>query len=132
MPTPRGTLGSRFLAVATPVFRSEARWWVVGLLGVLLLFILCLNAFNVAASYMCRNFTTAVADKESSRAVTFALLWAGMFAALTVVAVFKQFTEDRLRLGWREWLTRHLYQRYLAGRAYYHLTGRGGVDNPDQ
>ncbi|HEX5270744.1 MAG TPA: SbmA/BacA-like family transporter, partial [Gemmataceae bacterium] len=131
MPTPGGTLRSRFLTVAGPIFRSEARWWAVGLLALLLGFILALNAFNVAASYMCRNFTTAVADKESHRAVSFALLWAGAFGALTLVAVFKGFTEDRLRLGWRQWLTEHLFRRYMAGRAYYHMSG-SGVDNPDQ
>jgi putative ATP-binding cassette transporter len=132
MPAPRGTLRSRLVAVASPIFRSQARWRAIGLLGVLLAFILCLNGLNIAASYMCRDFTTAVSDKLADRALTFALLWVGAFAALTVVAVFKQFTEDRLRLFWRQWLTQHLMGRYLTGRAYYYLSGRAGVDNPDQ
>jgi putative ATP-binding cassette transporter len=132
MPPTRGTLRSRFLAVATPFFRSEARWRAAGMLALLLAFILTLNGLNVAASYMCCNFTTAVSEREADRAVTFALLWAGAFAVLTVVAVFKAFTEDRLRLGWRQWLTRHLFERYLAGRTYYRLNERADVDNPDQ
>src|SRR5262249_52222787 len=30
------------------------------------------------------------------------------------------------------WLTRHLFERYLSGRAYHRLKGRTEVDNPDQ
>src|SRR5262249_20757570 len=61
-----------------------------------------------------RDFMTAVAERDGHRTVTYALLWAGVFAALTVVAVFKAFTEERLRRRWRRWLTRHLIDRYLA------------------
>jgi putative ATP-binding cassette transporter len=132
MQSARGSLRSRFLAVVRPVFQSEVRWRAVGLLGLLLVFILFLNGLNVVGSFMCRDFTTAVSERQPAQATTFALLWAGVFVALTVVAVFKAFTEDRLRLGWRQWLTRHLFQRYLAGRAYYRMKGRTDVDNPDQ
>jgi putative ATP-binding cassette transporter len=132
MPPARGSLRSRFLAVARPFFRSEVRWRAFGMLGLLLAFILCLNGLNVVGSFMCRDFTTAVADHKANRAVSFALLWACIFASLTVVAVFKAFTEERLRLKWRTWLTRHLFDRYLAGRAYHRLKERADVDNPDQ
>src|SRR5205823_297048 len=64
-------------------------------------------------------------------ALKFALLWAGIFGLLTVVAVFKAFTEDRMRLWWRQWLTQHLFERYLTARAYHRLKG-APVDNPDQ
>jgi putative ATP-binding cassette transporter len=132
MPSVRGALWHRFLAITTPFFRSPQRGWAVGLLGLLLAFILCLNSLNVVGTYMCRNFMTGVAERQADQAITFALLWAGVFAALTVVAVFKAFTEERLRLWWRQWLTRHLFERYLAGRAYHHMAGRDDVDNPDQ
>jgi putative ATP-binding cassette transporter len=132
MPPARGTLRSRFLAVAKPFFVSEVRWRAAGLLTLLLTFILCLTGLNVVASFMGGNFTTAVEQRQSGQAVTFALLWAGVFVTLTVVAVFKAFTEDRLRLWWRQWLTRHLFERYLAARAYYRMKARADVDNPDQ
>jgi putative ATP-binding cassette transporter len=102
------------------------------MLALILLFILTLNALNVCGSFMCRNFTTTVSEHEGTGAITWALLWAGVLGSLTVVAVFKAFTEDRLRLRWRAWLTRHLFQRYLAGHAYYRMKGRSKVDNPDQ
>jgi putative ATP-binding cassette transporter len=132
MPPVRGSLRSRFLAVVRPFFQSEARWRAIALLLLLLAFILCLNGLNVVGSFLCGDFTTAVADHQGHRAITFALLWACIFASLTMVAVFKAFTEDRLRLWWRSWLTRHLFERYLTGRTYYRMTGRTDVDNPDQ
>src|SRR5439155_20752482 len=95
-------------------------------------FILCLNGLNVVANHLGGDFMTAVEQRHSDQAVTFALLWAGVFAALTVAAVFKAFTEDRLRLSWRQWLTGHLFGRCLSGRAYYRMKGRASVENPDQ
>lgn len=127
-----GTLRARFVAVARPFFQSEARWRALGMLGLLLGFILGLNALNVVGSYMCRNFTTAVSERESHEAITYALLWASVLGSLTIVAVFKAFTEDRLRLSWRRWLTGHLFERYLDGHAYYRMKGHARVDNPDQ
>jgi putative ATP-binding cassette transporter len=55
-----------------------------------------------------------------------------VFALSTVGAVFYRFTEERLGLLWRGWLTRHLIGRYLSGHAYYRLNSRADVDNPDQ
>jgi putative ATP-binding cassette transporter len=132
MPPTRATLWPRFLAITLPFFRSENRWRIAGLLGVLLALILCLNALNVSGSFMCRNFTTSVAERLPDRAATYAVLWLGIIAGLTVVAVFKQFSEERLRLWWREWLTRYLYDRYLSQRAYHRMRERTDVDNPDQ
>lgn len=132
MAPPPGALRSRFVAVALPFFQSEARRRILGILVLLLLFILCLNGLNVLGSYLCGDFMTAVAERHGLRATRYALLWGSVFATLTIVAVFKAFTEDRLRLWWRAWLTRHLFQRYLARRAYYRMKERADVDNPDQ
>jgi putative ATP-binding cassette transporter len=123
---------TRFLAIALPFFRSEARWGAFALLGLILLFILGLGGLNVLSSFMNRDFMTAVAERDGGLAASTALVWLGVFAALTTVAVLKAFTEDRLRLRWRAWLTRHLTDRYLAGRAYFRMKARADVDNPDQ
>lgn len=126
------SMRTRFLAIALPFFRSEARWRAFALLGLILLFILGLGGLNVLSSFMNRDFMTAVAERDGSLAASTAGLWLGVFAALTAVAVLKAFTEDRLRLRWRAWLTRHLTDRYLAARAYFRMKARSDVDNPDQ
>src|SRR5262249_48871993 len=40
--------------------------------------------------------------------------------------------EERFGLRWREWLTRHLVDRYLTAHAYYRMNARSDIDNPDQ
>jgi putative ATP-binding cassette transporter len=123
---------SRFLTVASPFFRSEERWVAFGLLGLLAVFLLALGALNVFNTYVGRDFMTALAEREVGRFFSLVALFGGVFVVLTIVAVFKSFTEERLRLRWRHWLTRHLSDRYLSGRAYYRLKARADVDNPDQ
>jgi putative ATP-binding cassette transporter len=123
---------SRFLTVAAPFFRSEVRWQAFGILALILGFIFCLGGLNVWSNFTNRDFMTAVEQREAGRSVQFALQWGGVFAMLTAVAVIKAFAEDRLRLKWREWLTRHLMQRYLACRAFHRMKARADVDNPDQ
>src|SRR4051794_12103833 len=108
MPSPHGRMWVRFASIARPIFRSELRWIALILLGVILGFIFCLGGLNVLSSFMNERFVTSVGNRDGSRAFTSALFWAGVFAALTVVAAFKAFVEERLRLMWRRWLTRHL------------------------
>ena len=49
-----------------------------------------------------------------------------------MVAVLYRFTEERLGLLWRGWLTRRVTERYLDGRTYLRLKESAEIDNPDQ
>src|SRR5207245_9159917 len=42
------------------------------------------------------------------------------------------FSEQRLGLLWREWLTRRLLGAYLDRRAYYRLSAAGVLTSPDE
>jgi putative ATP-binding cassette transporter len=132
MPMTRRPMWSRFLRVSKPFFQSEERWRAFALFGVIAVFILSLNGLNVLNTFVNRGFMTALSERQVGRFFSLVAVFAGVFVVLTVVAVFKAFTEDRLRLRWRQWLTRHLADRYLSSRAYYRLKARADVDNPDQ
>jgi putative ATP-binding cassette transporter len=123
---------SYLLAISEPLFTSRRRRSVFGRLGFILALLLSLNGLNVANSYVGREFMSAIADRESERFYEFALFYAAVFAASTVVSVFYQFSQDRLALLWRELLTRHLTDRYLTDLAYYRLPRLIDIDNPDQ
>jgi putative ATP-binding cassette transporter len=43
-----------------------------------------------------------------------------------------RFSEERLALLWRTWLTRGLLTRYLAQRAYHQLEASNQIANPDE
>jgi putative ATP-binding cassette transporter len=123
---------ARFVAIGTPFFRSEVRRQALAWLALLLTLLLSITGLNILNSYVGRDFMTAVAQREAGRFATLALLYAGVFALTTVVAVFYRFTEERLGLFWRQWLTQHMMQRYLSHRAYYWITMRADIDHPDQ
>src|SRR5262249_31361595 len=123
---------SRFVRITKPFFTSEKRWRAWGGLALLLVFVLSLNGLNVVNSYVGRNFMTAITERQAHRYYFFALLHLAVFGALTLVAVFYQFTQDRLALLWRQWLTNQLVDRYLSEQAYCRIIRRGDIDNPDQ
>jgi putative ATP-binding cassette transporter len=127
-----GRTWRRFLAVSLPFFRGEARWWALGVLGFVIGLKFAITGLNVINSFVGCHFITAIAERETDRFIWLAALYAGVFVASTIVAVLAKFVEERFGLRWREWLTRHLVDKYLARHAYYRMNSRSDVDNPDQ
>ena len=105
------------------------------LLAVLLLLMLLINGMNVANSYVGRYFMSAIERREMDTFVVYAWCYAGVFALSTVVAVFFRFTEERLALLWREWMTNRIIHLYITSKLYLHLETAGDealISNPDQ
>lgn len=98
----------------------------------LLILVLGVNALNVASSYVGRDFITALAERQTDRFVVEAGIYLAVFAACTVVAVYYRYTEERLGLIWRAWLTRQLVDAFLKDRNYYCLKQQGAIENPDE
>ena len=122
----------RFARTVKEFFTSEVRWMARGLFAVLILFALTVNGLNVVNSYVGRDFMTAIEHHDHVGFFRQALLFVGVLAATTVVAVFYRFTEERLGLFWRVWLTQRVTRRYLANRNYLHLKESATILNPDQ
>ncbi len=83
-------------------------------------------------SYVGRDFMTAVSDRRTGQFLTYGVLYAGVFVASSIVAAFYRFSEERLRLLWRAWLTGTLIDRYLSNNTFYRLQANEEVDNPDE
>jgi vitamin B12/bleomycin/antimicrobial peptide transport system ATP-binding/permease protein len=75
---------------------------------------------------------TAIEQRSQRDFVFEGALYVAVFAVSTVLAVGFRFSEDRLGLLWRQWLTRLHVLGYLAPGTPYRLRERGEVDNPDQ
>lgn len=119
-------------AITAPLFRSDRKWRAIGKLSLLVGLVLSVAYLNYFNSYVGRDVMTALEQRKATRFAEYALLYVGVFGMMTVVAVLLRFTEERLGLFWRTWLTGHLMDRYLTGNAYYRLTARSEIDNPDQ
>jgi vitamin B12/bleomycin/antimicrobial peptide transport system ATP-binding/permease protein len=122
----------RFVRVVKTFLTSEVRWRALSLFGLLIGLLFVISGLNVVNSYVARNFMTAISDRDWHGFVRQAILYVGVFAGSTAVAVFQSFAEQRLGLLWRAWLTGRLITLYLANRTYYWLKEKGAVDNPDE
>jgi putative ATP-binding cassette transporter len=123
---------SRIFRITKPIFTSEVRWRAIGWLVLLLGLLLSVTYLNVVNSYVARDFMTAIEERNPARYRQMAMLCLLVFAALTLVAVLVKFSEERLGILWRGWLTALLLDKYLANRNYHRLINRAEIDNPDQ
>jgi len=121
-------LGRAVKSFATCEVGGRAR----ALFAVLIALVVIFNALNVLNSYVGRDFMTAISNRDSARFIRQAILYVGVFGASTLVGAFYSFSEQRLGLLWREWLTRELLAAYLDRRAYYRLSAAGMLTNPDE
>jgi vitamin B12/bleomycin/antimicrobial peptide transport system ATP-binding/permease protein len=130
----RSTMGiwRRFVRAVRAVASSEVGGRFRWLLFALLVLLVGVNALNVLNSFVGRDMMTSIEQRSVARFFSKVALYAAVFVASTVVAVFLRFVEERLGLLWREWLTRRLVDLYLHGAVYLHLKERGELGNPDQ
>jgi putative ATP-binding cassette transporter len=110
----------------------EVGWRARGLFGLLIALLIAFNALNVLNSYVGRDFMTAIANRDSAGFTRQAIAYIGVFGVSTLVGAFISFSEQRLGLLWREWLTRQFLGAYFDRRAYYRLSAAGVLTNPDQ
>jgi len=109
---------------------SRRRAW--GMFALLIALLFLVNGVNVLLSYIGRDFMSSLEARNPAE--FYKNLWFYLigFACATLLAVFYRFTEERLALIWREWMTQHLLKKYFFNRAYYRLRNRKEIDNPDQ
>lgn len=102
------------------------------LLAALVVLMLCINGMNVANSYVGRNFMSAIEKRDANGFTHYAWLYAAVFAASTFTGVMFRFTEERLGLLWREFLTHHITRIYMERRLYLLFNDGDTLRNPDQ
>ncbi|MEZ0386117.1 MAG: ABC transporter ATP-binding protein, partial [Verrucomicrobium sp.] len=129
---PLGKTCRQFWNITKAFFTSASRRKARGFLAILLTLALAVGGVQVLMSYAGRDFMNDVARRDGV-AYWRSLAWyITTFAIAVPIGVFYRWTEERLGLLWREWLTQHLIRRYFNNRAYYQLQGSERVDNPDQ
>jgi len=111
---------------------SEVGGHAKRLFASLIVLLLAVNSLNVVSSYVGRDFMTAIEHRNVSGFIGQAFLWMGVFVVASGVAAVYRFTEERLGLLWREWLTRRAVTLYLDRRTYFRLDETGKITNPDQ
>lgn len=116
------------------VFRNRLlpRWQQWSILAFLLFLSISVSGLNVIISYVANFFNTALAEKNQSEFWRFLFVYAGVFVVGTPIVVIYRYTQRRLGLYWRDWLTRSFLGKYFQNRAYYEINSLEYIDNPDQ
>jgi putative ATP-binding cassette transporter len=107
---------------------GKAKW----LLACLFLLMFGINGMNVVNSFVGKHFMSAIESRDSAGFVRFAWLYVAVFAGSTLVGVMFRFTEERLGLLWRDFLTHRVVGLYIDRGVYLHMSREGTVSNPDQ
>ena len=121
-------LWKRFWEISRLYWFSEDKWKARGILALLLVLLFGFTALNVILSFVCRDFMTALAEKNLPDFNKALLLYLGAFVVATPVSVFYSFIRKKLGINWRLWLTTHFLGKYFENRAYY-LIFRGSLDD---
>jgi putative ATP-binding cassette transporter len=119
--------------LTTPYFRSERRWAGRLLLGAIIVIELSIVVIHVMINKWNSRFFNAIQDRNLDAFGTELLNFCMLAAAFIVLAVYQQYLSQWLRIRWREWMTRHLLDRWLGSAAHYRMQLVGNpIDNPDQ
>ncbi len=114
---PHKVTGARFVGAVRNFAGSEDGWKAKLMFGALIALLFGINGMNVVNSYVGRDFMTAIADRNQAEFIRQAVFYIGVFAASTLVSVVSRFTEERLALLWRDFLTRRAIS-YLSGQRH--------------
>ena len=115
-------------AFLTSAVGRRARW----LLGLLFGLMFCINGMNVVNSFVGKHFMSSIEMRNSDGFVRFAWLYVAVFAGSTLVGVLFRYTEERVGLLWREFLTQRAVRLYMDRGIYLHMNDEGAISNPDQ
>lgn len=136
--------------LAKPYFTSNKRATAWSLLAAIVVLNLALVGMDVVLSFWNRAFFNSLQNKDYDTFIGLLLTYnrsddtgllpgfLSIAVVYIVVAVYRTYLNQWLQIDWREWMTTHLLNDWLADRAYYHIsltsgTAAGqGTDNPDQ
>ena len=122
----------RFFRLAAPLFHSDIKLRAYGLVALILSLSLLSNYIGYMISYIARDFMNALQTKDHQLFQWKLFEYLMAFVVATPVVVFYSYSEARLKLMWRRWLSHRILKRYFNDRAYYRVNLDSTIDNPDQ
>ncbi|MFO1242209.1 MAG: SbmA/BacA-like family transporter [Rickettsiales bacterium] len=127
------SLARRVWALIKPYWKSEERWRAGGLLGI----IIALNLGEVYIVVLLNKWNNDFynALQAVDKKAFFSALGTFSYLAFSfiIVAVYKIYLNQMLRIKWRRWMTSHYLSDWLKQQNYYRMQLLGNpADNPDQ
>jgi vitamin B12/bleomycin/antimicrobial peptide transport system ATP-binding/permease protein len=104
-------------------------WIALGILTAMVMFYSLSGAYY---SYLTRDQTNALVARHAGLFWDLLALTVAFMAVRQIIYAAESYIDGRLNLDWRQWLTTHLVDEYLARRTYYEIAMDEVIDNPDQ
>jgi vitamin B12/bleomycin/antimicrobial peptide transport system ATP-binding/permease protein len=128
----RRLLLRRFWQSAGDFWRADGGRQAWLLTGVILLLVL----LNLAASYGMNVWNRAIFDalekRDASTVLFLSMVYFPLLAASVCLAVGQVYARMTIQRRWRQWLTHHLFDRWLINGRYYQLhLVQGDHKNPE-
>ena len=115
---------------------KQKRWLPWLLLGLIILMLLSVNGINAGISFLVRDITNALIDKNENESYKNLWILGICFISALPIRSLQFYFSAKLQLLWREWLSTSLINDYLDERTYYILNPNDesdtNIDNPDQ
>jgi len=126
------TLRWQFARLLKPYWNSERKWLVRAVTGTLVLLTLAQVGLAVWTSYWNRELFDALEARSLTGLLLQVATFALIFALTMLVTALHLHVKRWLQLDWRQWLTSHLVDQWLARAHHYRLQFTSGEhDNPD-
>lgn len=122
----------RGLGLVKLFWLGDRKWVAWGWLSVILLMLVCINILNVQISYAERAVLTSLQEKEQMEFWHNIIKYALIFVVGTPLIGMFGWVKGKLHLAWRDWLTRHLMEKYYVDDHFHRINSDPSVDNPDQ
>lgn len=122
----------RFIRMAGPYWSTDERWKAIGLTSALVLLTVAQVLLAIWTNYWNGALFDALGDRSMSRFLGQIGIFAVIFALTMGITACHLQVKKRLQIGWRNWLTRRVVDRWMAEKHHYQLLFTPGEhDNPD-
>lgn len=120
-------------ALTKPYFTSRGSWKAWLLVAAMVAAVVGRTAADVAMADWDRIFFNAAQSMDKATFLDQLVVFPLLVAVIVGLECLKQFTNLKVRLRWREWLTNRCVSLWMKDQAYYRLHWVGAsTDNPDQ
>ncbi|MCG5058933.1 MAG: ABC transporter ATP-binding protein/permease [Limnoraphis sp. WC205] len=130
-----GTVFVSGLAFFSQRHKLKERWLQWSLLGLLLFLLFASTGIKITISYALRFITTALNQRNAEDFWQSVIILAIIFLIATPIFVIYKYTQKKLGVLWREWLSKDCLHLYFHQQAYYQSNcsyAQSKLDNPDQ
>lgn len=122
----------RVIRLAGPYWTTEERWKATGLTAALVLLTMAQVALAIWTNYWNGALFDALGDRSTPKFLAQIGIFVVIFILTMAVTGAHLQVKKRLQIGWREWLTKRVTDRWMTEKHHYRLLFTPGEhDNPD-